>query len=115
QGGGDSSMQAELNLVKVLPSPGYPNMVLFLANVFQTWAQRVGLDYTAQQVNIRYQVDGIWNDLPPMDRESGDYMLASMKQLANLDYRQRDERQEGKFKAELNGLKYSVSIQCRET
>ncbi len=115
QGGGSTPAQSELNLVKVLPSPGYPFMVLFLANVFQTWAQRAILDYTSQQVNIRYQVDGIWNELPPMDRESGDYMLASMKQLANMDFRQRDERQDGKFKAQLNGRKYTVTIQCRET
>ena len=50
------------------------------------------LDFTPQSVSVRYKVDGIWHGMPPLQRETGDYMLASLKQLAELDFRERRQR-----------------------
>jgi type II secretory ATPase GspE/PulE/Tfp pilus assembly ATPase PilB-like protein len=51
-------------------------------------------------VSIRFQIDGIWHAMAAMDREKGDYMLASLKRLAGLNYRDRRSRQEGSFRAD---------------
>jgi len=56
------------------------------------------MDFTKTTVNIRFQTDGIWQPGPSFEREDGDFMLATLKQLAGLDYRERRQRQEGSFK-----------------
>lgn len=109
---GDSESQRDVNLQKVLPSPGYPTLVLLLAEAMKVWAELVVLDYTSQQVSVRFQVDGQWRDMPPMDRPTGDYMLVSLKQLANLDYRVRDERQAETIQGKLEKHKYKIRIVC---
>jgi type II secretory ATPase GspE/PulE/Tfp pilus assembly ATPase PilB-like protein len=110
---GNSETQREVNLAKVLRSPGYPTLVLVLADAVSKWADRIVFDYTAQHVSVRFQIDGIWLDLPPMDRPTGDFMLATLKQLCNLDFLDRDSRQEGSFSGQLAALKYKFHVRCQ--
>ena len=77
------------NLDAVLPSPGFPDTALLIADSLSKRADLIVLDYSAQVVNVRLQIDGLWHELPQKDRTSGDYMLASMKKLANLNYMER--------------------------
>lgn len=91
----------QANLDAVLPSPGYPDAALLIADSMTKRADLIVLDYSAQAVKIRFQIDGLWHELPPRDRTSGDYMLASLKKLADLNYMERRARQEGEFAAEL--------------
>ncbi len=94
---GETDEQKEMNLRIVKPSPGFEPTEELVADAIVKDANVTVLDYTANQVNVRYQIDGIWHAGAPMDRETGDYMLATMKQLAGLDYRERVRRQEGNF------------------
>lgn len=110
---GDSESQRDVNLAKVLRSPGFPTLVLLLADTVGKWADRVILDFTAQHVGVRQQVDGIWVDLPPMDRPTGDFMLATLKQLCNLDFREREARQEATFSGQLDPFKYKFHVRCQ--
>ena len=98
--GGETPEQRETNLELVLPSPGFPTVTNLIADAIQKRAELTLLDFTQNQANIRFQIDGIWHAMPPMDRESADYMLAALKQLAGMDYRERRARQEGNFRAE---------------
>lgn len=98
-GRSDDAKQA--NLDAVLPSPGYPDAALLIADAMTKRADLIVLDYSAQAVKIRLQIDGLWHELPPRDRASGDYMLATLKKLADLNYMERRARQEGEFAAEL--------------
>lgn len=107
---GSTPVQVELNLAKVLKSPGYPTLVLLLADAVQKWTQRIVLDYTAQQVSIKFQIDGLWIDMPPLDRPTGDFMLATLKQLCNLDYREREARQENSFQGQLESRKFKFHV-----
>ena len=96
---GETNEQRETNLELVLPSPGYPTLANLIADALEKRAEISILDFTSNQVNIRFKIDGIWHSMAPMDRESGDYMAATLKQLAGMDYRERRARQEGSFVA----------------
>ncbi len=82
---GESEEVREAILEAVMPSPGYATAVLLMADAITKRADIVLLDYTAGAVSVRYFVDGIWHSMPGMDRATGDYMLATIKQLASLD------------------------------
>lgn len=110
---GNTPVQIELNLAKVLKSPGYPTLVLLLAEAVQKWTRLVVLDFTAQQVSVKFQIDGIWSDMPPLDRPTGDFLLATLKQLCNLDYRERDARQESSFQGQLEARKYKFHVRTQ--
>lgn len=97
---GDTPEEQAANLTSVLPSPGFPAAVELIAEAIEKRSELSVLDFTPNQVNIRFQIDGIWHAIAAMDREKGDYMLASLKQLAGLNYRDRRSRQEGNFRAD---------------
>jgi len=63
-------------------------------------ADRVMLDYTKDAVAGRYMIDGMWHNIEPRDRVTGDAMLVAMKSLAGLKPEERRARQEGKFLVE---------------
>jgi type II secretory ATPase GspE/PulE/Tfp pilus assembly ATPase PilB-like protein len=51
--------------------------------------------------------------MPAIPRDIGDYMIASLKQLAGLDYRERRARQVGNFSAEYMREKHKCRITCQ--
>lgn len=108
---GDDEDAQEAVLQAVRPSPGYPHAVFLLADAITKRTDLVLMDFTANAVSIRYQVDGIWHNMPALQRDIGDYMLATFKQLAGLDYRERRQRQVGKFRADYMKFKHP----CRMT
>ncbi|MFT7644341.1 MAG: type II secretory ATPase GspE/PulE/Tfp pilus assembly ATPase PilB-like protein [Pirellulaceae bacterium] len=61
------------------------------------------LDYPAQAVSVRYLIDGVWHNLEARDRETGDAMLFVLKRLSNAIPEERRAKQNGKFRAEMNG------------
>ena len=95
---GDSEEEQSAVLKIVKPSPGFPRTAQILAEAIEKDSHTTVLDFTPQQVSIRFQIDGVWHPGTPMDRETGDYMLATLKKIAGLEYRERRARQEGKFK-----------------
>lgn len=90
----------EANMEAVTPSPGFPDCCFLLVEAIVKRADIILMDYTRDQVTVRFQIDGVWHDLPPRDRASGDLMLATLKKLANLDFQERRNRQKGEFGAE---------------
>ena len=70
------------NLGLVMESPGYPTTCILIADAILRRADTIVLDYSARAVKVRFQIDGIWQTMPPMDRQTGDYMLAAIKQLS---------------------------------
>ena len=94
---GDTPEEQDANLKTVKPSPGFEPAAELVAESIIKDATMTVLDFSAQQVQLRFQIDGLWHSGAPMDRETGDYMLATLKQLAGLDYRERRARQTGHF------------------
>lgn len=112
---GDDVDQREANLQAVKPSPGFPHAVLMIADAITKRADLVMMDYSATQAAVRYQVDGMWYNMPPLDRGVGDYMLATLKQLAGQDYRERRQRQVGSFTAEYLRHKHKCELTSQGT
>lgn len=94
---GATPEEQKTNLKIVRPSPGFEPASELIAEAIIKDANLTVLDYTPKQVNLRFQIDGLWHAGVAMDRETGDYLLATLKQLAGLDYRERRARQEGSF------------------
>lgn len=110
---GDNDDIRRATLLAVQPSPGYPHAVFLLADAITKRADLILMDFTANSTGVRYQVDGIWHNMPPIPRDTGDYMLASFKQLAGLDYRERRQRQVGNFSAEYMRKKHKCRMTCQ--
>ncbi len=73
------------------------------------------LDYTAEVVGVRYQIDGVWHDRAPLDRASGDLVLAVYKGLAALKVEDRRSRQSGSFGVEAAKEKFTCKITSQGT
>ncbi|TWT93812.1 ATPase, T2SS/T4P/T4SS family [Stieleria varia] len=71
------------------------------------------LDFTAQGCAVRYQIDGQWEQLPPLDRESGDAMLYALKQLTLLNPADRRSAQAGSVKVKLAKAKFNLTLQSQ--
>ena len=94
---GDTPEEQKTNLKIVKPSPGFEPASELAIEIILKDANVTVMDFNAQKVVTRFQIDGLWHTGAPMDREIGDYILATLKQLAGLDYRERRQRQEGAF------------------
>lgn len=107
---GDTPEDRESTVEMVKNSPGFPPATNIIAESIHKDADLTVLDYTPQQVNVRFRIDGLWHPGPPMDRQSGDYLLAVLKQLAGLNFRDRRSRQEGGFETEYLRKKQKFKI-----
>ena len=98
--GGDRS-ENEANLIKVRQSPGIVTAKELFFDVIQKRSRRILLDFSRQAVAGGFDVDGVMQRIAPMDRQTGDTMLAVLKTLANLNVRERQARQDGSFSVRL--------------
>lgn len=100
----------QANLMTARQSPGYVLVKDLIADMSDRRSDRVMFDYGTETVAVRHYIDGVWTQGDPRDRESGDVMLAVMKQLANLNVKERAKKQSGKFAAKYNGSSYMCPI-----
>ncbi|MCA9238901.1 MAG: Flp pilus assembly complex ATPase component TadA [Planctomycetales bacterium] len=100
----------QANLMTSRQSPGYVLVKDLIADMSDRRSDRVMFDYGSDSVAVRHYIDGVWSQGEPRDRESGDVMLAVMKQLANLNVKERAKKQSGKFAAKYNGASYMCPI-----
>lgn len=107
---GATDEERQTNLSRVKPSPGFDTAAGLISESIIKDADVTVLDYTPQHVNVRFRIDGIWHAGLPLDRESGDYLLASLKQLSGLDFRERRNRQEGSFKTRFLKFKQDFKV-----
>lgn len=121
-GGGPDATENQSNAVAARQSPAYVPMKELLADGIRNRAYYIMLDYTADAVAARYQVDGVWhNGSPvvwekgPLNREIGDQILAVLKKLAGLNPAERRLRQEGKLKIGFEGIKLNGTLSCQGT
>jgi len=98
--GGDRN-ENEANLIKVRQSPGIITAKELFFDVIEKQSRRILLDFTRQAVAGGFDIDGIMQRIAPMDRSTGDTMLAVLKTLANLNVRERRARQDGTFSVRL--------------
>jgi len=91
--------QQQANLIRARQSNGFLPLALMIADMRHRRADLVLMDYTRDAVAVAMQVDGAWHNVMNFDRPTGDTVLESLKSLANLDPRERRQRQMGRFLA----------------
>lgn len=108
--GAPDKQQDQANLLAAKQSPAFPIAVGLLAHCLMRRGERLMLDYAAQGVAVRFEIDGVWMNGDPMDRQSGDAALAVYKKITNLNAQDRRSRQDGKFGVEFAGGKYNAEF-----
>jgi type II secretory ATPase GspE/PulE/Tfp pilus assembly ATPase PilB-like protein len=74
------------------------------------------LEYSPEAVQVRHQIDGVWHEQPPLDRELvGDPVLEVFKTLAALNPAERRAKQAGALAIETSQAKYSCRLTSQGT
>lgn len=108
--GAGTEQQNQGNLLAAKQSPAFPFAGGLLAHALTMRGDRIMLDYTANAAAVRFEVDGVWMNVDPYDRQTGDAMLVVLKKIANLNVQDRRTRQEGKFGAVFHGIQYICTL-----
>jgi type II secretory ATPase GspE/PulE/Tfp pilus assembly ATPase PilB-like protein len=125
---GPLQMENQAAIIEARQSPAFVPVKFLLADALAQRADKIMLDYTADAVGIRYQIDGIWHPAmpkvremkkgeegPSVDRATGDMMLAVLKRICHLNMNERRARQEGKMKVEFGGNKFDSTLLSQGT
>lgn len=99
---GESGAKNEANAILARQSEGYVGTKDLIADALDQRSLKIMLDTDAEQVTVRYQIDGVWHEADPMDRETGDATVEVMKRLADADPEERRKRQSGEFTVQYN-------------
>ena len=113
-GAGDHQAD-QANLVTARQSPGFLPAKELIASAIEHRAEKIMLDFGAEGVTSKYQVDGVWHDSDERDRDEGDQMLEVLKRIAAAKPKERRARQKGKFKAEYKKGKHTCNIVTQGT
>ena len=113
--GGGSEQTDQANMIEARQLPGFLSAKDIVAETINRRADKAMLEYGKEAVAVRFQIDGVWHDGEPQDRENADPMLVVFKLLSALNVKERRARQEGHFFAEFHGLKYDISIVSQGT
>jgi type II secretory ATPase GspE/PulE/Tfp pilus assembly ATPase PilB-like protein len=105
--------QAQSLLVAARQGAGYAIAGGQLAHALSSRATHVLLDFSQNGCAIRYQIDGTWEQLPPLDRESGDAMLYAIKQLSLMNPADRRGAQTGELGLKVAKDKIKLTTQSQ--
>ena len=94
---GATDADRQSNLIRARQSPGFVVLKDMISEVLLKRAETVLIDYSQTQATPRILVDGSWHPIPPMDRQTGDAVLVSIKFLAGLNPTERRAKQSGRF------------------
>lgn len=108
--GAPDKQQDQGNLLAVKPSPAFPIAGGVISHCLTKRGERLLMDFNAQACLVKFEVDGVWVNADPMDRATGDAVLAIFKKIANLNPQDRKSKQEGKFGVEWTNNKLNAFI-----
>jgi len=114
QGGADER-ENSAHLLLARQSEGFLPAREVLADALQRRAESLMLDYSAQAVAVRFEIDGVWHNGEPRNREEADAALAVMKMIASLNPAERRARQQGTFGAKWANVKYTAQLLSQGT
>ncbi len=97
--GASDSQKDQGNLLAAKQSPVFPETGGLIAQALIKRGERMMLDYAKAGVGVKVDVDGVWMNIEPRDRQTGDGMLMVLKKLATLNVKDRRSRQDGSFGA----------------
>jgi len=103
------------HLLAARQSPGFNDARGLLAEALFRRATAIMLEYTQEQVGVRYMIDGVWHNDEPRPREVCDPVLESLKTLSGLNPEERRARQRGTFLVHYNQADYQTAITAQGT
>ncbi len=105
--------EAQSLLITTRQGPGYQVAGGQLAHAIQSRATHMLIDFSQNACAIRYQIDGNWEQLPPLDRETGDAMLYALKQLCLMNPTDRRTAQTGSLGLKVAKQKFNLTLQSQ--
>ncbi len=105
--------EAQALLISTRQGAGFVVAAGQLGHAIQSRATHLLMDYSQAACAMRYQIDGDWEQLPPLDREMGDAMLYALKQLCLLNPADRRSAQTGKCTLKMGKTKFTLVIQAQ--
>lgn len=109
----DDRTQVQSLLISTRQGAGFEVAAGQLGHAVLSRATQVLLDFTASGCAMRYQIDGLWEQLPALDRETGDAMLVALKQLSQLNPADRRSAQSGSVTVKLKKEKFDLIMQSQ--
>ena len=107
--------EAQSLLILARQGAGFPVAAGQLGHAIHSRATHMLLDYSQAACAIRYQIDGVWEQLPPLDRETGDAMLYAIKQLSLMNPADRRSAQTGTCGVKVGKVKFTTTTQAKGT
>lgn len=105
--------EAQALLITTRQGAGYQIGGGQLGHAIKSRATHVLMDFSQNACAIRYQVDGNWEQLPPLDRETGDAMLYALKQLCLMNPADRRSAQTGTCGIKVKKDKFKLTVQSQ--
>lgn len=113
--GGPSERDERARLLSARQMPGLRDVRQILADGMSRRTDGIMLDYTQESVAVRWLIDGVWHNAQPMERETGDPALETLKVLCGGNPQDRQNRQQGKFAADYQGEHFDVDFASQGT
>ncbi|MBN2024683.1 MAG: Flp pilus assembly complex ATPase component TadA [Pirellulales bacterium] len=113
--GAASDRDDRAHLLAARQSAGFNESRGLLATALSRRATALMLEYTQEQVGVRYMIDGVWHNDEPRDRETCDPVLESLKTLSGLNPQERQAKQNGLFLVNYDNIDYQTSITSQGT
>lgn len=103
----------EANLMLARRSPAFVPTKDLVAEMLDRRGDALLLECTQAEVGVRIQIDGVWHNVDPRDRNAGDMIVAILKTMAGLDPNERVKRQNGSMAADYQGVHYFCKLQSQ--
>ena len=91
-------------------SESYLSAKEMVYDAVQRRATDIHLEPTAEQLTIRYRIDGLLHAAEPFDRATGDAVINIFKVLSAMDIAERRKPQDGSFVAKLEGREVDFRV-----
>lgn len=85
---------------------------ILLAGSLPTNSSDIHLETTKENVNVRYRIDGMLQDVVFLSLKSYNYILNRLKLLSGLKLNIRDKAQDGRFTIVVNDADVEVRVSC---
>lgn len=107
---GNDNAEKQSNLIRARQTEKFSELKELFKQVMFKRTEQLLMDFTRDQVSLRILVDGMWHPLEPMDRPTGDSILAGLKYLSGTNPAERRARQSGKFSLKSDFGKASMEL-----
>lgn len=105
----------QANMILARQNEGYVPAKDLVADAIDQRGQKIMLDTDSEQVTVRYQIDGVWHEADPLDRDGGDMVVEVLKNLSDADPAERRKKQAGEFAIKYKGEKCRAALVSQGT